>query len=86
MYHRLQNFEINLISDCTYGTDEFGLYANSREEYWSELDSRQRKTGTYLNMTKLVEYVDIYCVKQHTWNRIFHMFDKNYTRVNQLFR
>ena len=69
---------------CTYENDEFGLFANSREEYWSELHSR-KYPPTLLNMTDLVEYVDLLDVKQQTWNRIFNMYD-NYTRVNQLFR
>ena len=70
--------------ECTYGIDEFGLYANSREEYWSELNGR---TDTYLKLTKLVEYVEIWDVKQQTWYSLFsYYYGINQTRLDQLFR
>ena len=77
--------KINPMLDCTYGSDEFGLYANSREEYWSELKSRNRITSGLI-ISQLVKYVYVLDDKQQTWNRIFHIYDKNYTRVNKLFR
>ena len=76
---------LSLFLGCTYGTDELGLYANSREEYWSELYSRLR-TRNYLNMTQLVEYIDIWDVKQQTWYRKFYFHSMNQTMVDQLFR
>ena len=69
--------------ECEYGIDEFGLHANSREDYWSELNSR---IDTNLNMTNLVRYVDIWDGKQKNWHSIFLYYVLNQTRVNQLFR
>ena len=56
-----------------YGDDNFGLYANSREEYWSEINERLR---TY-KLKDLVLFIEVWNITSNSWNKVYDDFEDN---------
>ena len=66
---------------CEFGRNDFGIYADSRKEYWSDI----RRGSRNFDVTDFIDFVDIWNEKQQTWNRIFHNEDGD-SQVSKLFR
>ena len=56
-----------------YGDDNFGLYANSREEYWSEINERLR---TY-KLKDLVLFIEVWNITSNSWNKMYDAVEDN---------
>ena len=63
-----------------YEENTFGLYANSSQEYWAQID---RRSNFYYKLSDLVDFIDAWNETSSTWNRIYDYGIKNYS---QLFR
>ena len=56
-----------------YGDDDFGLYANSREEYWSEINERLMR----YKLKDLVFFIEVWNITSNSWDRVYHHHEDN---------
>ena len=68
------------ILGCVYNEDDFGLYANSQEEYWSEIDDRLVR----YKLKDLVKLIDVWNGTSKKWNRVFHDREDNTSNFRSL--
>ncbi len=57
-----------IFSGCIYENNDFGLYANSKEEYWSEIDGRFEM---YYKLKDLVFFIEVWNTTSTNWNRVY---------------
>jgi hypothetical protein len=60
------------------------VFANSREEYWWELNNRL--WPEYQNLTNMIHYLEEWDEKSKTWKTVFEYSDKNQIKAIELFR
>ena len=63
-----------------YEENTFGLYANSSQEYWAQID---RRSNFYYKLSDLVHFIDTWNETSLTWNRIS---DNEMKNASHLFR
>ena len=66
-----------VFTECVYETGKFGLYANSSEEYWTQINGYK--------LSDLVYFIDAWNGASSTWNRIYGT-DYGIKNYSQLFR
>ena len=65
----------NLFIECIYKDRFWGIYANSTDEYWSEMRNRSEK----YNIEDFIEYFEIWNETTSSWDRLYERLTVNNT-------